>query len=407
MASIHERDGHWEVRWKEPETIIDEHGNTIRRWKSRRRKTPTLRAAHELLNSIEKSSALGERWEDPRKKPIITIRAVALDYLSVIDNSGAPEKTVEFHSSMLGGFLDYLGAKSEDGPGAERLVTELSLPLLRSYAGRLPSRGRQATTRLRKVREVELMWAWAWRSREQFPGIPEPRTITEGGATAELRAAPPVRASAAPTWADVDAMIPRLSQRWHRQAALLRRCFGLRASQACGLHWEDLDLEERVLHVHANVTGSKSSRSRVVPMAPWLVTEISRWAPPEERKGLLFPRRYRQDGSKKRFEGAYRGDSLVAPFRRAWIAAGVPEVRWGLDQHRAKGSPSHALRRMLRNELIRGGFEEAIVLYYIGQTQGVTAAAYVPESCPEQSPYWPRLVAMVESIPQPSFLPLA
>jgi hypothetical protein len=49
--------------------------------------------------------------------------------------------------------------------------------------------------------------------------------------------------------------------------------------------------------------------------------------------------------------------------------------------------------------LIRAGVEEAVVLYLVGQTQGITAAAYVPESSPEQSPYWPRLVRAVALIP--------
>lgn len=56
---------------------------------------------------------------------------------------------------------------------------------------------------------------------------------------------------------------------------------------------------------------------------------------------------------------------------------------------------------MLRSELIRAGFQEALVLYFTGQSQGVTAAAYVPEASPEQSPYWPLLVAMAAQIPRP------
>lgn len=70
-----------------------------------------------------------------------------------------------------------------------------------------------------------------------------------------------------------------------------------------------------------------------------------------------------------------------------------------VDHRRGKGSPTHAIRRCIRTELIRAGVEEAIVLYLIGQSQGITAAAYVPESSPEQSPYWPRLLEAVARIP--------
>lgn len=96
----------------------------------------------------------------------------------------------------------------------------------------------------------------------------------------------------------------------------------------------------------------------------------------------------------------------MQPFRRAWKKAGVPGERWDIppdsgEGERGKGSPTHAIRRCIRSGLLREGVEEAIVLYLVGQSQGITAAAYVPENSPEQSPYWPRLVEAVRRIPQP------
>ena len=66
---------------------------------------------------------------------------------------------------------------------------------------------------------------------------------------------------------------------------------------------------------------------------------------------------------------------------------------------RGHGSPTHCIRRCIRTELIRSGVQEAVVLYLVGQSQGLTGAAYVPEGSPEESPYWPRLVKAVALIP--------
>jgi integrase len=208
-----------------------------------------------------------------------------------------------------------------------------------------------------------------------------------------------VVAVAAPTWADVDAMIGELKFEWHRRAATMMRFTGLRASQTCGLLWRDVDLEGGVLRVRTRVRGAKSSRARVIPLHSWLVAQMAGWG---LREGLVFPRRYKGKDGKPRLD-PYRGDALVAPYRRAWRAAGVPVERWdkpeGSSGERGKGSPTHAIRRCIRTELVRAGVEEALVLYLVGQSQGITAAAYVPESSPEQSPYWPRLLEAVEMIP--------
>jgi hypothetical protein len=83
--------------------------------------------------------------------------------------------------------------------------------------------------------------------------------------------------------------------------------------------------------------------------------------------------------------------------------AKVPVERWDLpgdgEGERAKGSPTHTFRRAVRTELLRADVQEAVVLYLIGQAQGITAAAYVPETSPEESPFWPRIVDAVTEIP--------
>lgn len=133
------------------------------------------------------------------------------------------------------------------------------------------------------------MWAWGFERPEHFPGIPTPRRYTGSSAEADkLSALPPVYAVAAPSWQDVDAMTGQLLIEWHRRMATLMRFTGLRASQACGLEWRDIDLERGVLRVRARVRGAKRSRARVIPLHPYLIEQMQAWGPGQ---GLLFPRR--------------------------------------------------------------------------------------------------------------------
>jgi integrase len=400
MASIVKHRGKWMVRWRELSVTLDGNGVEQRRWKSRRKMCPTQRAAKTLAREIETAHALGKNWSDQRTIITAAIRDVVLAYVRAAVDANAPLATQRFRSAMLGGFLDFLDARNEDGTGVHRTMKELSLTLLETYANSLPGDGRKGTTRYRKVMEVERMWRWASERPERFPDVPPPKRYTGGSADADrLSPPPPVYAIAAPTWLDVDRMISQLKIEWHRRCATLMRFTGLRASQACGLCWTDVDLERGILFVRARVRGAKRSRSRVMPLNESLVEEMRGWG---VREGLLFPRRYKGRDGEQRLD-PHRGDALVAPFRRAWRLADVPADRWdavkGVTGGRAKGSPTHAIRRCIRTELIRAGVEEAIVLYLVGQTQGVTASAYVPETSPEQSPYWPRLLDAVAGIP--------
>jgi len=400
VATYRKRSGSYQVLWKELVVLRRENGEEHRRWKQRSRTVPTEAIAKQILAQVEAAAAYGERWEDRREQAVVTIRAVGLAFVRAAVDAAVPITTQRFRSSMIGAFLNYLGARDEHGVGAEIPVSTLTLTLLENYAKALPSDGRKSQTRYRKVMEAERMWAWAFDRPERFPGVPPPRRYTGGLASADkLSPPPPVVAVASPTWADVDSMIAQLGVEWHRRAAMLMRFTGLRSSQACGLQWHDLDLERSLLRVRSRVRGAKRSRARVVPLNSWLVAEMTGWG---AREGLLFPRRYRgKDGSVPL--DPYRGDALVEPFRRAWKLAKVPEERWGIPDpslgERGKGSPTHAVRRCIRTEMIRSGVQEAVVLYLVGQTQGFTAAAYVPESSPEESPYWPRLVEAVNLIP--------
>jgi len=342
-----------------------------------------MRTARRLKLEVEQAIALGEVWTPASSRPTVTLDTIALAYIQATVDSGAPVTTQRFRSSMIDAFLSFAGGEAPVGG--------LSISLLDRYAASLPAAGRQATTRHRKILEVERLWTWAAERPEQFPGIPTPRRITGR----DIRPPPPVIAAAAPTWDEVDRMLAHLDQRpWHRRLGLLLRYTGLRCSQGLNLHWWDVDLQRGLLRIRAGMRGSKASRTRVVPLHPALMEALGGWGPAD---GLVLPGRGGQ---------ARRGDAPVESFRRAWRLSGVPEEKWGatraqnLPGERSKARPTHAIRAAVRTGLIRLGVEEAVALYLVGHSQGLTAAAYVPEATPEESPYWARMVDAVGRIPR-------
>lgn len=402
MASIAKHKGKWTVRWREPVAILDPAGHEVVDWAERRKSCPTKAAAQELARRIETAHALGERWVDERVVPVPTLGALGLAFVAAVVDADAPEGTQRYRSSMIDSFLAFAGT--------DRPVTDLSLALLEQYAASLPSEGRRAATRHRKVLEVEQMWEWGHKRPETWPKIPPPRKATGGqNEPDKVRAPPPVVAPGAPTWREVDLMIGELLVPWHKLCARLIRCTGLRASQAVGLKWSDVEFERRFIRARAGRVGAKRGKGRAIPLHPDLLEELRAWkAGPTGAYPHVFARVGEGKSGKTPEEPGSppRGDAIVEPFRRAWIAAEIPRDRWdgteaeeGEEGERGHASPSHAIRRCIRVELIRAGVEEALALYLVGQTQGVTAAAYVPEDRPETSPYWPHLVDAVSRIP--------
>jgi integrase len=396
--------GRWRARKKIKLVIAGPHGPETR-WKSVERTFDSHEDAKEWTREVERAEKSGEGWTDKRCQPLASLHQLAHDYAASAEKAGAPVKTIQFRDTMMGSWLDFLGGREPTDPPASRPVTELTRDLLAAFAESLPGKGPAATTRYRKVLEVEHMWAWAWEHHpEHYPGLPPKRRYTSGPNDADgLRKPPPVVAMAAPRWADVDAMIRHLKIDWHRHVALLARYTALRASQLTGLHWRDVDLNRGTLLIRAGVEGAKRGRTRVIPLHPDLARRMTTW-PRDEEQDLLFVRRYTERKTGLPYVGPYRGDALSGPFRRAWGLSGVDRARWDKPENplpgdRGHGRPVHCIRACIRTELIRSGVEEAIALYLVGHSQGITAAAYVPEAHPEESPYWPRMVAAISTIP--------
>jgi integrase len=388
MAFVRKVNGKWAVRWKEPKVIVDA-GEERRSWRQREKWCPDRATADALAREIEREAALGRNWQEQRARPVVTIARLVRDYVDAAARDPAvPVATARHRAAVLSRFLRFVGE--------DRLVTDLSVGLLRDYAANLPAEGRAAATRHRKVMEAELLWAWAAEAPETYPGIPAPRRITSTRRPGALRPPPPVVSLADPTWEDVDRMIAHLDQRdWHRRAATLQRYTGARISQVLGLHWSDVDMDARVLTWRAGIPGAKSGATREIPMHSALAEEMAGWG---RREGFVFPT---YGGEPWRSDGP-----LHRPFRRAWTLAGVDPAKWGVIEGdtrpgaRAHARPTHAIRAAVLAGLLAAGVQESRARYIVGHARGATADAYLSQGRRGQSALWDLLVADVERIPR-------
>lgn len=390
MASVGKVGKKWRVRWRELRVVVDGAGVEQRSWAWRERRCPDKATADRLAREIEQAAALGERWQDQRERPVVTIGRIALDYVgAAIRDPATPKATEEFRATMLGALLRWAG---EETP-----VAELSVGFLREFADSLPGQGRKAVTRHRKVREAELLWAWAHDDPDRYPGVPVPRRITDRRRPSSVRQPAPVVALARPTWADLDAVISKLRSdraQWHARLATVLRYTGLRAGQGLSLRWEDVSLERGVLWVRAGVPGAKRGAGRAVPLHEALVEELAGWG---RREGLLFP------GPEGRPMPTARPN---LPFRRAWERSEVDPRKWAsapdpeVPGARAHARPTHAFRAGVMGGLLAAGVPLERVEYLIGHARGSTIAAYIPEGDPESVPMWEVLVQDVARIPR-------
>lgn len=393
MATVERRgDGHW-VRWKEPVVTVSADGTTTKRWKDRSRTFQSREAAELFKAEREVAAKRGERFVDAREAPTVTLKTL-LDWYA---NAPANERTRRWRKAMIGSFTKWAGE--------ERPAADLSARLLESYASSLPSVGRAASTRHRKVLAVEAMWDAAYdpRVRDRFPGVPEPVRVTAAtiaDVNAPVHAPPPVVRTAVPDMKDVDAMRKALRSGWrhgedHGRVALICRYTGLRISHAVNLNWRDIHLDDRAagpyIVLRTGARGMKKGRARVVPLHPALVDAMAGWGAQEGRVFASTNERWT------------RGEATREAFRAAWERSGVDRAKWDKpddeDGERGHGSPTHAIRAALFTTLLREGVTIDLASYLIGHATSATKAAYVPEASPAASPWWEALREASRRIP--------
>jgi integrase len=356
MPSIAKRDDYWRVRWRELSG------------KERSRKCPDKRTADALVRQIEQAHALGREWA-PDSAPAAAsgvdaaprVADAIQEWLTERASWQSPRSIVRMRAE-----LDMF-VRWAEGEGKCPTVADLSRNVLIAYHAWLqtsheeaprqqPRKDGTVRTWTRKVtcsvrsansKISDLHSWWTWLDREERPGVPRPRPMT-------LPEAHPEKQNPAPTWAEMDAVIAASTVEWHRRAAWICRCTGLRIFQVARLKWTDLDTERKTLRIRGALGKSRSEkRGRVVPVAPVLLAEVATW---------------------KR-----EGDSITGmpwPIDRTTQHTAI--ARSGVDRAPWFRSPWHAFRSGFETGLIalRGDLAEAVD-YLVGHSRG-TRDTYAP-----------------------------
>ena len=344
MASVVRRGGKYQVKWRE-------------QGRQRAVTVPRLKQARDLAKEIEHSLATRGVWVPGRDREVQTLEAVLERYIRWSTRKHA-ERTSLRYAQALELFVRYLRGESQ-----RRLMPdELTFANLEGFYDWLQNpetgrhlHGRSLETCRKHVQVVEVIWRWAWEHDDDWPDqVPKPRRLG-------LKRKPPtVRRS--PTWADMDAMIDA-SGGWQRQLYIVLRFTGLRAQQAMGLRWDDLDMDRGTLHVRGELGKSRQEkRGRIVPVSRHLMEEVAGWG---VREGYLVPC-HRRDGSRL---------ARARDAARAWRRSGVREEVW-------HGSPHHCFRAGFQSGLKRLGADDEAVEYLVGHSRGIREHYVDRESLP-------------------------
>lgn len=78
------------------------------------------------------------------------------------------------------------------------------------------------------------------------------------------------------------AVMKRIDQPWFGEMVMFTLLTGMRRGEVANLHWSDLDLERKLVHVHSTPTfRSKRGKQRVIPLNEWIVLEFGAKQRPE------------------------------------------------------------------------------------------------------------------------------
>lgn len=251
--------------------------------------------------------------------------------------------------------------------GAVKL-TKVTAPWLRSFQDDLREKGRSAAMVKRITVSLGSILADAQgRGLVVRNAVHELSKARSGTKASEKRAKAKLRVGRdIPTNAEIRSVLDAATGRY--RPLLVTMIFtGMRASEARGLRWEDVDLKQAILHVrqradrYGDVGMPKSEAGqRTVPLPPIAVNTLKEWklACPKSEAGLVFPN---TAGNIENHQNMLK--------RGLWpilIAAGLTTTTDKLDKEgkpilAAKYSGFHALRHWYAswciNRKVDGGLE--------------------------------------------------
>ena len=407
MASRLKRGRSYLVRWRDPDG------------RERGRSCPDLDTARRLQLEVERTVALGRRWEPPdaRAVPVllevgqddegnpVAVGGLFHDFLHVARSRVAPG-TYRHYDRALRRFFVWLAEKHR---ARRRIPCDLlTRDAVEAWFGALISeppppsehpQGRRQHPRPLGISSARLhvdavleAWRWGHDSDDYGDVVLRPRRPE----LPTVVGAPPV----APSWAQMDAVIAAAwslavgqaqsveGWTWRARALTVMRCTGLRSSQVMRLRWDDVDVDRAILTVRGELGKSKAERQgRTVPLAPTLVEQLAGWG---RREGWLVAPVVpgRRGGTHRVLEAVHLLD--------AWRAARLdgqplPERLYGVRPGRAKGQAGHAFRAGFKTGLARLGVDSRVRDLLVGHHAAGMDAHYLD--------LWDQAVDAVRLVP--------
>ncbi|MEQ1494529.1 MAG: tyrosine-type recombinase/integrase [Novosphingobium sp.] len=308
MASIKKTGSKYHVRWRDPDGS------------ERTRSCPDHATARELKRDVERTRALGLRWEAREAAKVPSLAELRELYIRFRASRKAG-KTVELDQSAIERFAEFVSLRN---PRVQRPTVEvLNADTLQEFDLEMRYALSQRTVNT-YVLTIRRFWAWCAThalSREYVETPPEARVL-------DLPAVP-WSPPHAPTWGEMDRAIAaaRGTKIWVRDAFAIMRFTGLRQRQTMSLKWADLDIGAMELTIRPELGKTRQEKSgRVIPVSRHLVEYLTERVDPERRYGpIVGPHR------SCRWLDSHRDTVPV------WEAAQVTERVW-------RGHPCHCFR---------------------------------------------------------------
>ena len=366
MATIRPWKRGWQVRWKE---------KVGTEWRDRSRSCSTLRAARSLRREVEHAVAVQGLWrpEEPSKPAGVReepgLEELIAVFLTAQKAGGKADNTILRYGQALEVFVRWARRAFRGQRLTGDLLSESTMTRFYVWLGKGTGRHgkrRSATTR-RKYLQIVLNW-WSWlTSKDEWKAY----VTASVPALRHLDVAPALRKrTLAPTWVEMDSCIA-CANGSQRQLYTVLRFTGLRVQQAMELRWDDLDLDDAILHVRPELGKTQQEKmGRWVPVSEHLVEVVSGWG---RREGYLVP-------SRRGLGAGHRSPRLARSrdARRAWDRA--------IEQYDVRPAvarlPHHSFRAGFVTGLKRLGADDEAVENLVGHSLGLRGLYTDPDALP-------------------------
>ncbi len=374
------KNGTYRVRWREENG--KEGNRTV--WAERGKVVKTLLEATHLQSDVLRALETRGYYEAPPRVAPARPRKVAdgltnpedaaASYLrELLVNGDSPNSIKRWGYALKSCFRmlrEVAGVPADQVFPVERLNREI---ITQARVGWEANGIAPRTIHLNTTRLLDL-WAWMHEDPTKWPGVPQPPTRRKG----LTRKLPPAMPSAAPTVAEMDAVLRELAKDWRRRVPLhiciVARFTGLRVSQILKLRRGDLDIEARTLRVQTGKS-AREKLGRVMPVSQHLIDALCPVLDRTHDQWLV--RQVRAGG-----DSASPANIPYSGVKIAWQTAcadGLVRQEVLEPETRRKQRPFHAFRAGFMAALENLGTATSDIQRLVGHAASTSARHYVDD----------------------------